>query len=77
MILRQTEQLMEPEDLELDHLWLQLIQMEKAIEEKKTNYGEPEPRIDGIRTRIKRHSGKTTKASPNEMIIWMTETWNT
>jgi hypothetical protein len=26
---------MEPEDLELDHEWLQLIQMEKAIEEKK------------------------------------------
>jgi hypothetical protein len=26
---------MEPEDLELDHEWLQLIQMEKAIEKKK------------------------------------------
>jgi hypothetical protein len=26
---------MQPEDLELDHEWLQLIQMEKAIEEKK------------------------------------------
>ncbi len=34
-ILRQPEQLLEPEDLELDHEWLQLIQMEKAIEEKK------------------------------------------
>ena len=33
--LRQTERLREPEDLELDHEWLQLIQMEKAIEEKK------------------------------------------
>ncbi len=33
--LRQQERLMEPEDLELDHEWLQLIQMEKAIEEKK------------------------------------------
>jgi len=27
--------LKQPEDLELDHEWLQLIQMEKAIEEKK------------------------------------------
>jgi hypothetical protein len=35
MILRQLERLMEPEDLELNHEWLQLIQMEKAIEEKK------------------------------------------
>ena len=26
---------MEPEDLELDHEWLQLIQMEKAIENHK------------------------------------------
>ncbi len=26
---------MEPEDLELNHEWLQLIQMEKAIDEKK------------------------------------------
>ncbi len=35
MILRQPEQLMDPEDLELDHEWLQLIQMEKAIENQK------------------------------------------
>jgi hypothetical protein len=35
MTLRQPEQLRQPEDLELDHEWLQLIQMEKAIEEKK------------------------------------------
>ncbi len=34
-ITRQPEQLLEPESLELDHEWLQLIQMEKAIEEKK------------------------------------------
>jgi hypothetical protein len=49
----------------------------KSNRRKKPNYGEPEPRIAGIRTRIMRHSGKTMKASPNEMIIWMTETWNT
>jgi hypothetical protein len=35
MTLRQPERRMLPEDLELDHEWLQLIQMEKAIEEKK------------------------------------------
>jgi hypothetical protein len=35
MTLRQQERRMQPEDLELDHEWLQLIQMEKAIEEKK------------------------------------------
>ncbi len=34
-IRRQPEQLMEPEDLELDHEWLQLIQMEKAIANQK------------------------------------------
>ncbi len=34
-IPKQPERLMEPEDLELDHEWLQLIQMEKAIKEKK------------------------------------------
>ncbi len=34
-ILRQPERLLEPESLELDPEWLQLIQMEKAIEEKK------------------------------------------
>ncbi len=33
--LRQPERLLEPESLELDPKWLQLIQMEKAIEEKK------------------------------------------
>ncbi len=49
----------------------------KSNRRKKTNYGEPEPRIAGVQTRITRHSGKTTKASPNEMIIWMTEIWNT
>jgi hypothetical protein len=34
-ILRQPAQLMEPENLEFDHEWLQLIQMEKAIENQK------------------------------------------
>jgi hypothetical protein len=34
-ILRQPERLLEPESLELDPEWLQLIQIEKAIEEKK------------------------------------------
>jgi hypothetical protein len=34
-ILRQPEQLINPEDLELDHEWLQLLQMEKAIENQK------------------------------------------
>ncbi len=36
MVLRQPEQLLEPEDLELDHEWLQLIQMERTIETQKT-----------------------------------------
>jgi hypothetical protein len=34
---------MEPEDLELDHEWLQLIQMEKAIEEKNPTTGNWSP----------------------------------
>jgi hypothetical protein len=34
-VLRQPEQLLEPEDLELDHKWLQLIQMERTIEDQK------------------------------------------
>jgi hypothetical protein len=35
MTLRQPERRRQPKDLELDHEWLQLIQMEKATEEKK------------------------------------------
>ncbi len=34
-ILRQPEQLPEPKDPELDHEWLQLIQMERTIEKQK------------------------------------------
>jgi hypothetical protein len=36
MVLRQPGQLLEPEDLELDYEWLQLIQMERTIENQKT-----------------------------------------
>jgi len=35
MTPRQPEQLLEPEDPELDHEWLQLIQMERTIENQK------------------------------------------
>jgi hypothetical protein len=35
MVPRQPEQLLELEDLELDHEWLQLIQMERTIENQK------------------------------------------
>jgi hypothetical protein len=35
MVLRPQEQLLEPEDPELDHEWFQLIQMERAIENHK------------------------------------------
>ncbi len=35
--MRSPEQLLEPEDPELDHEWLQLIQMERAIEHHKNH----------------------------------------
>jgi hypothetical protein len=78
MTQKQLQQFPEQEELDFNHEWLQLIQMEKFIENQNESYWKMGPKTSttmttpGTNTRRQRET-----RSKEKKIIWSTKTWHT